>query len=170
MAEMLDRRAKLSFDGRYRWTLYRRWADGPPLTWIMLNPSTADAEQDDPTIRRCIGFSRSWGYGRMAVVNLYGYRATDPRELWSVDDPVGEDNDEWITAMAMGAVANGGIVVAAWGAHARRQRVAEVLGLPGMEQLHVLDLTKQSQPKHPLYLPGRLKPQPWTAPALKGAA
>lgn len=78
----MERAAEFSGCGRYRYSLRRRWADGgPPACWIMLNPSTADAEKDAPTIRRCIGFSKAWGHNALVVVNLFALRSTDPTAL-----------------------------------------------------------------------------------------
>src|SRR5207237_5457574 len=72
--------ASFSRDRRYRYRLWRRWdAARPVVAFVMVNPSTADAGRDDPTIRRCIGFARSWGYGRLEVVDLFAYRGTDTR-------------------------------------------------------------------------------------------
>lgn len=78
----------------YRYSLIRRCAEGPICVWVLLNPSTADERKDDPTIRRCGGFSKSWGFGALEVVNLFAFRATDPRSLWLAMDPVGPKNDE----------------------------------------------------------------------------
>lgn len=153
--------AAFSECGQYRYELTRRWGAGPVATFIMLNPSTADAEQDDPTIRRCVGYARRWGCGALVVVNLYAYRATSPADLWTASDPVGPDND-WRLSAATGAP---GPLVAAWGAHARPDRIAAVLALPGMGVLEALATTKSGQPRHPLYLRGDLTPQPWTPPA-----
>ena len=103
--------------GRYRWHLARTWdADGSRVAFVALNPSTADATHDDPTIRRCIGFARRWGAGGVDVVNLYAFRATKPRDLFAADDPVGPDNDAWIDAV----VARADRVVLAWGHHGAR--------------------------------------------------
>ncbi len=147
--------ATLSPDGLYRYSLGRRWA--PPdeearwVTFVMLNPSTADAALDDPTIRRCRGFAQSWGAGGMHVVNLYAYRATSPAALWVVPDPVGPDNDRTLTGYA----AMGWPMVAAWGANARRDRVAEVLDLiRDCPPLRCLGTTKAGDPRHPLYVKG----------------
>lgn len=159
-ADDILRTARLSIDDRYRWTLHRRWGDRSTVVFIMLNPSTADATQDDPTIRRCIGFARRWGMGGLTVVNLYAYRATKPADLWLADDPVGSANDRSITA----EVARAELVVAAWGANAKPDRIAEVLALPGMDKLTALDVTKDGQPRHPLYLRADLTPQPWRQP------
>lgn len=146
-----DRGAELSDCGRYRFMLWRRWDKSKArATFIMLNPSTADADNDDPTIRRCIGFARTWGYGGLRVVNLYAFRATKPADLWKATDPVGAGNLSWIER----AVDPEGITVAAWGAHARDAEVREVRGLfydMGIP-LHALKLTKDGQPGHPLYI------------------
>lgn len=157
--------AKLSRDGRYRWLLWRRWdRTKAPLGWIMLNPSTADAHEDDPTIRRCIGFAKRDGYGGIYVANLFGYRATDPSELATVEDPVGRDT------IGMGAANADGSphyydpfgylifactdIVAAWGAGAPRGRVDDVLVESGGWPLHCLGATKDGSPRHPLYVKG----------------
>jgi hypothetical protein len=90
------RSAVISPCGRYRYRLDRRWADGPSIAWIMLNPSTADSNTDDPTIRRIRAFSQAWGFGALTVVNLYAWRATDPRDLWQAPGPVGPENDAYL--------------------------------------------------------------------------
>lgn len=153
----MTRCAVLSACGRYRYTLHRRWGVGEAVLWVMLNPSTADAERDDATIRRITGYAQAWGYGALSVVNLYAYRATRPREMFAAPDPVGPDNDLHITR----AAAEHGRIVAAWGAHARPERIAAALTLPGMHRLGALALTATGQPRHPLYLPAGLFPRPW---------
>lgn len=169
MTTSMVREADISDDSRYRYTLLRRWTvGGPAATFVMLNPSTADAEQDDPTIRRCIGYARAWGMSAVRVVNLYALRATNPRELWQAADPVGPSNDAAIASCALVAAHFGHPIVAAWGAHARPDRVAAVLALPGMERLHSLGVTKAGQPRHPLYLPAAATLRPW--PPQAGAA
>lgn len=149
--------AVLSDDGLYRYELTRTWSSAPSVSFVMLNPSTADASLDDPTIRRCIGFARSWGHGGIRVVNLYALRSTDPKALWGAPDPVGPDNDEYLRRAAV----SGGPLIAAWGGHARADRVAAVLALPGLEALQALGVTKAGQPRHPLYLRGDAAPSPW---------
>ncbi len=156
----MQRAAEISECGQYRYALGRQWGDGQTVAFIMLNPSTADADRDDPTITRCIHFARSWGYGGLVVANLYAYRATDPSELWRTADPVGPENDEHLTRVAAGCA----LLVAAWGANAKPGRIAQVLALPGMGRLHALGLTKAGQPRHPLYLRGDLTPQLWERP------
>ena len=136
---------------RYRYGLWRRWAEcGPVVAFVMLNPSTADARCDDPTIRRCGGFARAWGFAAMAVVNLFGLRATDPVRLRRAHDPVGRDNDRHILA----AAARSDALVLAWGnggGLGGRDRAVRAL-LTG-HQSDCLGLTRAGQPRHPLYLP-----------------
>ena len=157
------RSAVISDDGLYRYRLERCWGRGATVTWVMLNPSTADADTDDPTLRRIQGFSRRMGFGRLIVVNLYAYRATEPSELWRAADPVGPEND-WYLFDAM----TGHEAVVAWGAHAKPDRIARFLEIhrsaPGAGRLHALALTGAGQPRHPLYLRGDLIMQPWEAP------
>src|SRR5690606_19643797 len=119
--------AVLSPDGRYRYQLWRTW-DGAKaaLGWVMLNPSTADASDDDPTIRRCISRAKAEGYGGILVCNLYAYRTPSPAVMWDAErkgiDIVGPENDSYLKAMWVDC----DVVVAAWGAGARPGRVAEV--------------------------------------------
>jgi len=157
--------AILSDCERYRYLLTREWGDGPTATFVMLNPSTADAMRNDPTIRRCISYAHAWGCGALIVANLYAWRATDPAELWTADDPVGPDNDAHLYAAAQAAAESGGPLVGAWGANARADRIAAVLALSGMDRLQALAVTKDGQPRHPLYLKSVLTPQPWISPA-----
>jgi hypothetical protein len=146
----LEAGAALSEDGRYRYELTRRWhPTNPTMAVIMLNPSTADGHEDDPTIRRCVGFAKGFGCGALVVVNLYGLRATTPSVLWAVDDPVGPDNDGYIA----GAMAGAAVAVAAWGASGERERVERVLELTAGTQLWSWGSNKDGSPKHPLYLP-----------------
>ena len=145
--------AVLSNDGLYRYVLTRTWQPEVHRLWfIMLNPSTADATVDDPTIRRCMGFARRFGYGGVGVVNLYAYRATKPADLWKAADPVGPENDSTIGAMLVERSYFDVPTVAAWGANAKPERVAQVLAMPGAHRLMCLGLTKAGQPRHPLYL------------------
>jgi len=135
----------------YRYQLTRTWNPRlPKLVWCMLNPSTADAWKDDPTIRRCIGFSSAWRYGGLAVVNLYALRATDSSELWEVDDPVGPDNDDTICQTVEGAD-----VIAAWGAGSKGDRAWTVSELIRQEakSFRCLGVTAEGHPRHPLFLP-----------------
>lgn len=153
--------ALLSEDGAYRYWLHREWGyPGPGATFVMLNPSTADAVEDDRTIGRCIDFAKSWGCVRLRVVNLYALRSTNPDRLWTVDDPVGPENDEWI-GRALDLTS--GPVVAAWGVNARQDRVDHVLALPGMGRAQCLGHTKDGHPRHPLYVRGDTPLRPFAA-------
>jgi hypothetical protein len=146
--------ARFSPCGRYRYWLSRLWSiDAPPVTFVMLNSSDADASKDDPTTRRCMGFARDWGYGGVVLVNLYAWCATKPRQLWRSPDPVGPENDRWLAHAAQTAAITTAPIVAAWGANARPERVAEVLELPGMGRLTALGFTRSGAPRHPLYVP-----------------
>lgn len=155
-----DHGAVFDASGQYRYRLWRTWdSDALPVTFILLNPSTADANRDDPTLRRCLGFARAWGYGGVEVVNLFAWRATDPAALRRCADPVGPDNDAAILAAVQGA----GLVVSAWGnGGALHDRAAAVLrlldGAPLAAPLACLGLTRAAHPRHPLYAPGNTRP------------
>jgi hypothetical protein len=149
--------AHISADGRYRYSLTRNLGGDETCTFVMLNPSTADAEQDDPTIRRCIRFARDWGYTRLKVVNLYAFRTTDPGFLWLQHDPVGPENDHAISL----AFGGSSLIVAAWGAHARADRVARFAEVFRGWPMHALGLTQRGAPRHPLYLPASTVPFVW---------
>lgn len=159
----MARDAVLSPCGLYRYRLGRTWdASTARVCWVMLNPSTADASVDDPTIRRCIGFARAWGFGGLDVVNLFALRSPDPRALRTAADPVGPENDRHILDVAGRA----GLVVCAWGADGfARSRARSVLGSLAARGLvvHRLASTREGAPAHPLYLAGGLMPVPWRA-------
>lgn len=150
-------RAVFSDDRAYRYLLTRDWGEGPRATFVLLNPSTADEFVNDPTISKCIRFAKRWGLGGLNFVNVYALRSTDPKGLWRVDDPVGPENDWYLSE----AAADGEQLIAAWGTHPKRERVEEVLALPGFERLLCLKTTKDGHPHHPLYLPESLTPILW---------
>lgn len=146
--------AALSKCGTYRWQL-RRWIgqegrDNGQVCFIMLNPSTADATKDDPTIRRCKGFAQ--GYRSLAVVNLYAFRSSYPADLKRTSRPVGTENDSWIRQ----TVEESELIICAWGQCGPiKERPAQVAGLlaPHMARVRILGYpTKDGQPRHPLYL------------------
>ncbi len=152
--------AVFSDDRAYRYFLRREWdgASGETVCWILLNPSTADETVDDPTIRRCIGFSKSWGYEKLCVVNLFAFRATSPTDMKTANDPVGPMNNRWII---QGAEVSD-IVIAGWGQHGSyRGRSGEVrqMLMNGEVSLFSLRRNKNGQPSHPLYLPAGLQPK-----------
>lgn len=145
--------AYISEDDIYRYSLSRDWNEEfPMMLFIMLNPSTADAVVDDPTIRRCIGFAEREDMGGIEVVNLFAFRATDPKDMKSAADPVGPENDTVIRQALMEAET----VVCAWGAHGnhqgRSQAVLDLIRGEGHKPLSLGPLTKGGQPRHPLYL------------------
>lgn len=149
-------------DGPYRYRLSRSWGDGAQAVWVMHNPSTADANVDDPTIRRVRGFTKRLGCDGFVVVNLYAWRSTDPKALRSAwADPVGPDNDRHITE----AVAGAPIVLAAWGTLQAWQRTRMLRLLQGplhRTPLHHLgQRTRAGFPRHPLYLPADAPVVPW---------
>lgn len=152
--------ATIDETGRYRYTLWRSW-DGrrKKLAFVMLNPSTADAVENDPTIRRCIAFARHLDYGRLEVVNLFAYRATKPEALRQVDDPVGPQNDDHLKQAAAGAHR----VILAWGNHGLlKKRNRHVLSLLSeITTPFCLGITDLGQPRHPLYVKGDFKPIPF---------
>lgn len=139
--------ATFSDCGKFRYTLSRTIGPGPLRHgWIMLNPSTADATTDDPTIRRCIGFSRRECAASLVVTNLFAFRATDPRDLKAAKYPVGPENDHHIGKL----LETCHLVIAAWGAHAPDWRVREVVKLAGGSPLWCIGRTSKGQPRHPL--------------------
>jgi len=153
---------------RYRYTLERIWDESRPyVNFICLNPSTATADRDDPTNRRCRGFAWGWGMGGMITTNVFGWRSTDPQGLKEPPEPVGADNDAWIARIASQA----GIVVVAWGNHARlnsRSRdVASLLLRQGIS-VTALAVNAGGEPKHPLYLSAALRPEPFDLLKLAG--
>jgi hypothetical protein len=152
----LERSAHISACGEYRYSLKRRWGEGKLLPFVMLNPSTADANIDDPTICRCMGFARREGAAGIWVVNLFGWRATDPAELDQISYPRGEEN---IAALAIAVRAAGETpVICAWGSHPLAidegrsfvEWARDDLGA----HLMCLGKTKGGHPRHPLYVRG----------------
>ena len=158
---------------RYRFTL-RRYLDAPTLfappgrrlcNFVMLNPSTATAGLDDPTVRRCMSYALSWGFTDLIVTNIFALRSTDPSALYDEPDPVGQGNDEAILASARSA----SLVVCAWGNHGelrgRGAHVAAMLEGAGVD-LNALAFSQAGQPGHPLYLPGYAEPDAFEAAAV----
>lgn len=160
---------------RYRYTLWREW-DCDLLTgcsddsrhahefvqFIGLNPSTADETKDDPTIRRCIGFAKAWGYGALCMTNLFAWRDTLPENMMKAAEPIGPENDKTLLKCA----AQAGVIVAAWGKggnfNGRGIAVCELLRADG-RSVSFLKLNSDFSPAHPLYLPATLKPVPFDA-------
>lgn len=158
--------AEFSPCGRYRGLLWRRWDPVlPPLVAILLNPSTADAEVNDPTVTRCIVRAQIIGFGGLRVGNIFTLRSTDPAELKRCDDPVGPDADGYLERMCQDA----GMILCGWGSHGTmkgyaRRRCDEVVSLLAGDlghSLYALRLTKTGQPEHPLYISYGVKPFLW---------
>lgn len=147
--------AEISDCGRYRYWLERKWNRADPQVFVMLNPSTADANEDDPTIRRCIGFAKREGAGGIVVVNLFAWRATDPKELSTTSDPIGPGNTRAIGEALLMAAVHQRPIICAWGAHHLAQTQGERLQRRAVDcaaQLVCLGTTKSGAPKHPLYI------------------
>lgn len=143
-----------SEDRKYRYTLTRsiNGKFGKACVFIGLNPSTADESQDDPTIRRCIGYARDWGYEMFTMLNLFAYRSTNPRKLSrSYIEPIGEENDSYILRVCKRA----DLIIVAWGNYGvLYQRGDKVMAhlKENAIAVHRLGLTHARQPNHPLYL------------------
>jgi hypothetical protein len=150
-------RAAFSRCRRYRYALWREWdASKPRVLFIGLNPATADAEQDDNTMRRCQHYARAWGFGSMVVGNLFAYRTTWPRELKKAADPVGPYNDRWLRRL----VREADLTVAMWGNDGnfldRASRIKNRL-----PDLHCFKVTAQGAPHHTRGLRNGLQPVPF---------
>ena len=140
--------AVFSPDRKYRYRLSRTWdAQGDTLAFIMLNPSTADETANDPTVTRCIGYAKDWGYGSLLVGNIFGARETDPSNLRDYDDPVGPENNTHLEEIHDTASKT----IVAWGTHgALHDREDEVKQLLDGD-LFALNITQDGHPAHPLY-------------------
>ena len=142
--------AEFSRGKLWRYALWREWARptlDTTIAFIGLNPSTADATTNDPTVTRCINFAKQWGFARMLMLNAYALRSTDPKGLWQAADPIGPDNDAALKRYASQAALH----VVCWGVNCRSDReraVLEVLSRP----VYCLGTTSFGRPKHPLYL------------------
>jgi len=152
--------AEFSPGGLYRYKLVRAWSAGPAILWLMLNPSTADADINDPTVERCYRRALAGGYGCMWVGNLFALRSADPGQLYHGGDPVGPRNDAAIEEMARASQR----IVCAWGEHGaylgRDRVVLQHLHCLGIAP-HCLRLTAGGNPGHPLYVPYDVEPAPW---------
>lgn len=181
LSAYIEAGADISPDGVYRYRLWREWRNHPsPSKWrwwknddgsavvdgtgkpvgepesvlfVMLNPSTADGKTDDPTIRKCVGFARRWGYDRIDVANLFAYRATNPQVLLRLpehNDPFGVRNQEVIERLAHDCH----LIVCAWGTHGNHLGQNETVRgwLEGCtsKPLHALGFSKDGHPRHPL--------------------
>lgn len=147
---------------RYRYRLWRRWREGNNVwLWVCLNPSNAGAWDNDPSVRRMIGFSRDGGADGLELVNEFGLVSTDPKGLLSVDDPIGPDNDRAIVEAAKRCSR----IIASWGVNGGlRGRDQQVLRLLRGRDVCSLGMpTTEGFPRHPLYLPAITRPMLWRA-------
>lgn len=145
--------------GRYRYLLWRTWDETHPhLLWVLLNPSTADEQTDDPTLRRCNRFSREWQYGGLEIVNLFAFRTPHPHDFYRAADPIGSENDHYLAAAAARAAG----IILAWGekgTYLQRDRaVLALLSLHTTQPLSCLGTAQHGCPRHPLYRPRSTRP------------
>ena len=143
----------------YRYVLWRVLKEkGDTILWIGLNPSTADEDTDDPTIRRVVNYSRDWGYANVLMANLFAFRATDPKEMKKAADPFGKDNNDWLiklrkqSQLCVAAWGNAGCLK--WSGHRLLKQFKEL----GLTPIHCLGITKVGHPRHPLYMKRSAKP------------
>jgi len=161
-------RAEISQCGEYRYSLTRIWDRSlPVLSWCMLNPSTADACTDDPTVRKCVGFAKRLGYGGIRIVNLFAFRARNPLDLLAAADPSGPENEEVLNDLV-----HRRSVMVGWGASVRRLRIqTPITWLSDVGRMRIaygpstcwrcLGFTKSGEPRHPLMLSYDTTTQPW---------
>lgn len=161
---VMTRDATISTDGAYRYRLSRRWDHTQPVaTFIMLNPSTADATVDDATIRKCIGFAQRWRYGGIEVGNLFAFRATKPEDMKRSPDPVGPENWTHLEAICRGAKQSGGRVICAWGTNGGfkcqdSKFLENCIHQWDVRPMALRMTTKSRKPEHPLYVPYEVQP------------
>lgn len=150
--------AKISKCEKYRYSLERIWDENKSLVaFIALNPSTADEVNNDKTIKRCIDFAKSWGVGGMYMFNVFAYRATDPTDMKAQEYPIGSENDKFLAKLP-----NVDKIIVCWGNDGlhrdRANQVREILKNTEQNKLYCLDINKNGEPKHPLYVHGSTKP------------
>lgn len=167
--------AKLSLCGTFRYELSRNFGNllsETSVLFIMLNPSTADASVDDPTIRRCIGYAKEWGHSFLTVVNLFSYRATDPKDLLARlergEDCIGPEGDEAIRNAVEAHSERGDYIIAAWGSMGSEKLIKPrrdaVLRMLPVADVMCLQVCKTGDPKHPLYCRSSLGPTQYEFP------
>ena len=153
----MEKKANISKDKIYRYTLSRTWdSTKPTVLFIGLNPSIADENIDDPTITRCINFAKDWGYGTLLMANLFAFRITYPKEIYLIDDPIGKDNDHYI----LECVKQSDLIIACWGnngTYMDREKIIKEL----VPNLYCLQKNKNGTPHHPLRLPRDINPIPF---------
>jgi len=154
----MTRDAILSPCDRYRYQLVRSWSRQTSrrstVVFIGLNPSTADAMHDDPTIRKCIAYAQAWQFKKLLVVNLFAWRATNPNELLTASNPVGKLNNKHLDE----AISHSALVVACWGEYGTILGRSDDLRARYARRLMCLKTNQSGEPTHPLYLPATLTP------------
>lgn len=154
----MEQTATFSRCKQYRYQLERSWgvrtSRKSTVVFIGLNPSTADATTDDPTIRKCIAYARAWQFNKLIMINLFAWRATDPTELLQSEDPIGKQNDIHMSR----AVASGSLILACWGEYGSLLNRADEVRARIPRHLYCLRTNASGQPTHPLYLPAALTP------------
>lgn len=166
-APAIDGAAVFSRCLAYRYALSRRWgteAIKRSVVFVMLNPSTASENIDDPTVRKCIGFAKRWGYPQLDIVNLFAWRSTEPAMLLRIEDPVGRENDKWIANYTSNLL---DLIVVAWGGNGdlHRERVDQVVKLINRPVMCV-GTTQSGQPRHPLMVSYSTVARPWSTSEL----
>ncbi len=151
--------ALVSECGRYRYRLERQWDPGKKaVCFLMLNPSTADAYSTDPTLRRCIAFAKSWGFGALVIGNLFALKSPKPRLIYECADPIGPENDHYLRKMSE----NCERIVCGWGRHGvYLDRASDVCRMLETSKLYALKVTMGGQPCHPLYISAACEPRPF---------
>ena len=152
----MKKKANISDCGKYRYSLERHWGEGnKTVIFVGLNPSIVDAEIDDPTIRRCINFAKSWGYDRLIMLNIFAYWSTDPKGLLEIEDPIGPENNQ----KSIKLFAEADLIVCAWGSNKliSGDLMFGSKYLRHNPKLMCLGKTKNGQPRHPLYVKGDTK-------------
>jgi hypothetical protein len=155
----------------YRYALWRVLREkGDTILWIGLNPSTADEDTDDPTIRRVVNYSKAWGYANVLMANLFAFRATDPKEMKKAADPFGKDNKDWLIRLRKQSA----MCIVGWGNAGSTQyagrRLIKLFGDLGLLPVHCLGVNNTGHPKHPLYLSRDAKPRVFAGPLVLSAA
>jgi hypothetical protein len=166
----IQRTAEVSDDGAYRYSLGRAWDTTlPNATFVLLNPAgidpDADTVYDDAETQKCMSFAQNWHCGSITLVYIYGLRAVTADDLFSAQDPIGPENDAFLSAAAAQAAADATFLVGGWGSLVTPDRLAQVLAMPGMDRVTDLACTPDGQPRDPLQLRTNLKPKVWTPPA-----
>ena len=160
----MERGATLSRDAKYRYNLWRVWKPGEGIvSWVMVNPSTADAQTDDFTTLKCVRFAKMWGFGGIQILNLFPYRAVDPKVLRQVGREVAVGDPFLAEAHIVAGVGFSNLTVAAWGKHGQLWgRDKEVLAeLLKHTDVHALQLTIDGTPYHPMNVKGSAYPFLW---------